>query len=188
MTCAVSHDHYSSLSLEPGDIRLLRVLPDKDEAAPIRCQLSNYSLHESTKGTHLYEALSYVWGNPKKVLSIFLADRPFDVTENLHAALLRLRDRSFERVIWVDAICINQEDNSEKEHQILSMAKIYSQANRVIVWLGEAEDNSDEALKALRAAGMNENVLCNPTIQQAILQLLERPWFRRVWVRQRTFE
>lgn len=184
----MSHSPYSPLSLKPNGIRLLRLMPAEDETAPIRCQLFNYSLHESAQATHLYEALSYVWGDPDKVLPIFIGDHRFNVTENLHAALLRLRNRNLERIIWVDAVCINQKDDAEKESQILSMAKIYGQADRVIVWLGEAADNSDAALEAIRTAGRNTNVPNDRMIQQAILQLLQRPWFRRIWVRQEMFD
>lgn len=178
---------YSPLLPDLGCIRLLRLMPDGDEAAPIRCQLFDYSLHESAQRVHLYEAVSYVWGDCKRLLPISIANHRFNVTENLHAVLLRLRNRSFERIIWIDAICINQEDDKEKEHQILSMPKIYGQSNRVIVWLGEAADESDNALEALRKAGRgdySQNDLLN---QRSILRLLRRPWFQRVWVRYQIF-
>jgi hypothetical protein len=102
----MSHGSYSSLSLEPGSIRLLRLIPDKDETAPIQCRLFNYSPQESGKKTHLYEALSYIWGDPDQTLPILINEHPFNITVNLYAALSRLRNPSFERVIWVDAICI----------------------------------------------------------------------------------
>jgi hypothetical protein len=140
---------YSPLLSGSDSIRLLRLMPHKDETTDIRCELFEYSLQD---GTHLYEALSYVWANPDKKLPIFMHDCSFNVTVNLHAALLRLRNHSMERIVWVDALCIDQANQKEKEHQIHSMAKIYSQANRVIVWLGEAEDNSDQALEAIRVA------------------------------------
>jgi hypothetical protein len=53
----------------------------------------------------------------------------------------------------VDAVCIDQKNDKEKVQQIQIMPKIYSQANRVLVWLGEAADNSDQALEEIRAAG-----------------------------------
>ncbi|KAH8598449.1 hypothetical protein B0O99DRAFT_566809, partial [Bisporella sp. PMI_857] len=76
----------------------------------------------------------------------------------------------------LDATCINQADNEEKGNQIRSIAKIYGQAKCVIVWLGEAADDSDRALEAIRAAGKN---IVFPSkkkkIHRAILQLLQRP-------------
>jgi len=64
------------------------------------------------------------------------------------------------------------------------MAKIYSKATRVLVWLGETADNSDIALKRIHIAAENESPdsLNDKIIQQAILALLQRPWFRRIWV------
>ena len=185
-SCAMSHGPYSSLSLKPGSIRLLRLMPDKDETAPIQCQLFNYSPQESGEWTHLYEALSYVWGDPDKTLPILINEHCFNITVNLYAALLRLRNRSFERIIWVDAVCINQGCKQEKERQIQSMAKIYGQANRVIIWLGETADNSDRALEEIRVApGMKST---NSLNGDAIPALLQRPWFRRIWVRQQTLD
>jgi hypothetical protein len=106
------------------------------------------------------------------------------VTKNLHAALFRLRDRSLERILWIDALCIDQKNVEEKGQQVQLMAKIYSKAARVLVWLGETEDNSDIALERIRIAAENESPdsLNDKTIQQAILALLQRPWFRRIWV------
>jgi hypothetical protein len=94
------------------------------------------------------------------------------------------------RTIWVDAVCINQENEEEKGHQIQSMARIYGQANRVIVWLGEAADNSDRAVEEIRTAAgrQSTNSSNEKSIQQAILALLQRPWFRRIWVREHTLD
>jgi hypothetical protein len=159
-------------------------MPHKDETAPIQCELFEYSFQESSKGTHLYEALSYVWGSPEPPKFISIDEYNLRVTENLHTALSRLRDRSIVRIIWIDAICINQKDGKEKAHQIQSMAKIYGQANRVIVWLGEAGDDSDQVIEEIRAATSKKstNFSNNETIQKEILALLQQPWFRRIWV------
>lgn len=134
---------YRSLSSTNYSIRLLRLLPNQDEAADICCELFEYAL----EGYHLYryDALSYTWGDPDETLSVAIDGHFFEVTLNLYAALFRLRHHSFARLLWIDAICINQRDQSEKEQQIQFMATIYSHANCVIVWLGEAADDSDLA-------------------------------------------
>ena len=181
----MSHYQYPPLSPGTDSIRLLRLMPHKDERAPIQCELFEYSLQESIKGTHLYEALSYVWGSPETSESISIDKHNFPVTANVHAALSSLRDRSFERIIWADFICINQEDEKdEKEHQIQSMAKIYGQANRVVVYLGVAADASDQALEDIRVAAEDESedLSISEKRQKVILKLLERPWFQRIWV------
>jgi len=169
--------------LPPGNnrIRLLRLMPNRIETADIKCELFHYSL-EPDNSTHLYDALSYVWGDLNKTVPIFVNEHVLSVTENLHAALVHLRDRSFERIIWVDALCIDQDNEKEKIQQIRIMARIYAQANRVIAWLGNAGDDSDQALEAIRRATENESAN-ESNSQQAIVALLQRPWFERIWVR-----
>ena len=116
MSCTISPGCYRALL--PDSIRLLRLLPHEDENAPIQCQLFNYSLQESGKRTHPYDALSYVWGGSDKPRPISIGEHDLPVTVKLHEALSRLRHRSIERIIWVDAVCINQENEQEKEQQI----------------------------------------------------------------------
>jgi hypothetical protein len=185
MSAAIPY-HHSSLSPGDGSIRLLRLMPNRDETATIECQLFNYTL-ELGEGVHLYEALSYVWGNPHETVPIFIGKHCFKVTKNLHAALLRLRNHSIERIIWVDAVCINQADDQEKVYQIQYMTEIYGQASRVITWLGEGTDDSDQAFKDIRNVAEDEVTdSLEETNQEAILKVLERPWFRRIWVREQT--
>lgn len=185
--------HYSPLS-RPGSIRLLRLMPHHNEkhekSDRIQCKLFNYPLLESIEGMHPYEALSYVWGCSNKHYWISVDGCDLAVTENLHAALSSLRGSFLDRMLWVDAICINQEDEDEKGQQVQFMAKIYAKASRVIVWLGKEAAESNQALEEIRNAAGNQST--NPTInetnhQQAILTLLERPWFQRIWVRAETF-
>ncbi|RYP60841.1 hypothetical protein DL770_009919 [Monosporascus sp. CRB-9-2] len=205
-------DCYSPLSKQ-GSIRLLRLMPHKDKKAPMQCQLFEYPLQEQGEGTHLYEALSYEWGSKDNRQPVYIQSddesdryptaemkRGFDgrsyppagnnrrlfITANLDAALSHLRDRFVERIIWVDAICINQKDSNEKGQQIQFMARIFAKASRVIVWLGEVADNSDQALDVIRKAAKEQstNAAINETNKQAILTLLKRPWFQRIWVLQ----
>ena len=195
--CAASVYHDSRLS--EGYIRLLRLMPHRDEHAPIQAQLFDYLLLDSGKGTHLYEALSYVWGSEEKPQSVYTDKGCIPITTNLHMALRCLRDCSLDRIIWVDAICINQDDTHERNSQVQSMAKIYARASRVIVWLeettasggqvhGEATTDGGRALKVLckAANGQPTKSSNNETDKQAILTLLQRSWFQRIWVRQQT--
>ena len=191
----LANEGYRYSPLWPGSIRLLRVMPHQDEAAILQCQIFDYPL-QSSEGTHLYEALSYVWGDSHQRHAISVDGQALFVTTNLYAALLRLRDRLLERIVWIDAICINQDDNKEKGGQIQLMAEIYSKANRVTVWLGEAEGDGERALEAICRAGAepsdtdtfsietpSEALFDEPT-KEAIRLLLQRPWFKRIWVRQ----
>ncbi|KAK3334841.1 heterokaryon incompatibility protein-domain-containing protein, partial [Neurospora tetraspora] len=184
---------YYNVPISRSHIRLLQLLPSENEDAAIHCRFFPTTL--DSKGTRPYEALSYVWGSESKPCSISINGCDLPVGENLHAALLHLRDHSIERTIWIDAICINQEDEEEKGHQVQSIAKIYAKASRVIVWLGEEAAGSDQALEEIRMAGERDQALEEIRIaaklstkrldnKAGILALLQRPWFQRIWVLQ----
>ncbi|THV52909.1 hypothetical protein BGAL_0065g00380 [Botrytis galanthina] len=179
---------YSTDPLDSGSIRLLGLMPAKDLSSPIHCRLHDYSLRESDRGIHLYEALSYVWGSPENPKVVNINNCSLSVTANLYTALIHLRDCTFERIIWVDSICINQEDNTEKGQQIQLMAEIYGQANRVVVYLGDEANDSNQALESIRVAAEGESSEgesldrgVNEMNQRGVLELLKRPWFERIW-------
>ncbi|KAE9371771.1 hypothetical protein N431DRAFT_492075 [Stipitochalara longipes BDJ] len=163
---------YLPLPTQGNYIRLLRLLPNEDEAAPIQCELRKYSLQYLGLRTHLYEALSYVWGDARDTLPIYVDQNRFPVTKNLHAALSRLRDHSLERTMW--------------GQQVQLMAKIYSNALRVIVWLGEETVETKGALEDIRLAANEEHTEGSEKKikQQTVLNLLQTPWFDRIWVLQ----
>lgn len=151
---------------------MIHLLPDEDKDAQIECKFLNYKLSEKGGGKDLYEALSYVWDNDQegsagKCQQIKLDGQPFDITPNLDAALLKLRSHQFDRVLWVDAICINQNDKAEKSTQIPLTRAIYAQADHVIGWLGEAFEDGDKALESIRclaedkALGFRSNIIQN---------------------------
>ena len=184
---------YRPLAKGSNKIRLVRLLPHEDKTARVACELIEYTLTD-TVGQHPYEALSYVWGNrDDSQYDIFIDSRVFHVTRNLHTVLLRLRNHSVARLLWIDAICINQKDDQEKSHQIQLMRTIYGEAGRVIVWLGEEADQSSDALEAIRKAAENDSSDPLPKSYSrdrpdrekhlsSSLALVQRPWFQRIWV------
>ena len=190
-----SSEYRHSPLQQQDSIRLLRLLPSIDKDAPIQCQLFEYSLQGPTEEIHLYEALSYVWGSTANQQIVFVqseddAKGSFQtllVTANLHVALKYLRSRHIARTIWIDAVCIDQKNNAEKGQQVQMMAKVYNFADRVVVFLGEATDNGDQALIAIRNAATQQHtgtpVDASTSNQEAIIKLLQRPWFQRIWVR-----
>jgi hypothetical protein len=117
-------------------IRLLKILPASDQADEVRCEIFNSSLDNHP----YYEALSYAWGDPSITLPIRLNGKTYHVTSNLESALRHLRLATERKVMWVDAICINQRDPTEKSHQVGQMRDIYRNAKQVLVWLGEEGD------------------------------------------------
>ncbi|KAK0744662.1 heterokaryon incompatibility protein-domain-containing protein [Apiosordaria backusii] len=124
---------YEALNPNKNSIRILRLLPGRwiDD---IQCELQTASLDDNPA----YEALSYVWGNPQDTGPIIVDGSHFQATKNLMAALRRLRSSVDLKVLWVDAVCINQADNDEKTHQVGMMARIYKDAADVHVFLGES--------------------------------------------------
>jgi spore maturation protein CgeB len=183
----MSQYQYSKLSPESSVIRLLTLLPSGNKADNVRCDLFEYTIQVAETASHPYEALSYHWGNDDKPQSIIVDNHMLSVTENLYTVLKRLRDCKIPRTIWIDAICINQEDENEKKLQIQLMAAIYAKASRVIVWLGEARVDGDRALDLIRAA--SERSAKPPDtelLEKAVSKLLERHWFHRIWVRNQT--
>lgn len=176
---------YTEVPLESphSATRMIRLLPNKDKDAEIECELFNYDLTSgSGADSHLYEALSYVWGIGTVPQTIKLNNCAFRVRENLYLALSRLRNRHFERILWVDAICINQHDEHEKVNQIPLMRTIYAQAQHVIVWLGEAYENGDKALEGLRCLAEGQDMDIEEC-ESLYVDLFQRTWFRRIWVR-----
>ncbi|KAG4437277.1 hypothetical protein IFR05_007254 [Cadophora sp. M221] len=183
---------YRYSPLPSNNIRLLCLLPNASEAEPLQCKLLDYNLQDPSGRTHLYDALSYVWGDRNNTRPIDIVKHELQskdelhVTTNLYEALSHLRNFFFQRIIWVDAICIDQENREEKEQQIRLMAKIYSKAHRIIVWLGKEAVDTKGALEDISLA-TNEELTERSKKEinkQAILNLLQRPWFQRIWVLQ----
>jgi hypothetical protein len=137
--CPVNDAFYQAskyLTLEPErhEIRLLRILPGR-ETEPILCDLiQNISL---TNDTPVYEALSYAAGSYKDTAAIQVQGSLFNVFATLGTGMRRLRKTDEARVIWIDQICINQSDPTERSYQVMQMQDVYRNASLVLVWLGE---------------------------------------------------
>jgi hypothetical protein len=125
---------YAPLEAEPHQIRILTLLPGfwDDE---IHCQLHKAVLAENPK----YETLSYAWGNALDKKKIHLDGHAVSVTSNLELALRYLRRPSEGRLLWVDALCIDQNSQNEKSHQVGLMGSVYKQCSRVNIFLGHKE-------------------------------------------------
>ncbi|KAH7138748.1 heterokaryon incompatibility protein-domain-containing protein, partial [Dendryphion nanum] len=144
-----------------------------------------------------YEAFSYVWGDRMHKSQIQLRGNPFAVSENLYLSLQNLRSTEKDRILWIDALCINQSNQRERENQLPLMGSIYKEAGNVVVWLGESWENCDLAIEYVTQLGENENLHINPAtspsaevrgysmesveIQGALKDFINRPWWSRVW-------
>ena len=136
---------YAGYPLEhTRDIRTLILQPAPPHEEPISCDLKVISLEEPDE----YEALSYTWGAPFEGQTldhrhITLCGRNFEVTGNLYTALKRFRTQDKPRVLWIDAVCIDQSNDAERSAQVAIMSKIYAAASRVLIWLGEDSSSKD---------------------------------------------
>ncbi|KAE8368758.1 heterokaryon incompatibility protein-domain-containing protein [Aspergillus caelatus] len=130
---------YEPLDPAKREIRLFELWPGKPGSKVVG-HLFNVSLDESPS----FEALSYTWGPPQPTYNISInGHRAFPVRRNLRKALDDLRQPDKPRVLWTDAIYINQPNNTEKAHQIKLMRSIYSCAQVVCAWLDHSVQPMD---------------------------------------------
>ncbi|KAK0641860.1 heterokaryon incompatibility protein-domain-containing protein [Cercophora newfieldiana] len=115
---------------------------------------SDFRPHKSNQeGDHGFHALSYEWGREGDLGShIFINGflEPGPIRRNLEVALRTIRDKEFDKTLWVDSICINQQDSAERSHQVDMMGRIFKRSQWVIVWLGPESDGSDTAMDMIR--------------------------------------
>jgi len=154
---ADSEDRYADFPL-PNNKNHIRVFDiqavseNEPIGSPIRGDLRVIDLER--KPVEPFSAISYVWGPySEPVDTIICGKSSVEVTANCLSALQHLRKALGSFTIWVDAICINQKDNTEKSHQIPLMDQVYSLSNVVYVWLGEGNEQSDRAMDYLATAG-----------------------------------
>ena len=160
------------LQKDEEEIRLLEVQPEANRDAPIVCRLFKATLKERI----YYNALSYVWGKKENCPIIQVNGVGIEVTPNLHDALKRIRDKKGKRVFWIDAICINQVDQTEKGYQVGMMGKIYFFAHKVQCWLGPAENRDDQVLSELDTTDLG--VVGHPAITMAEARTELQRWSR----------
>ncbi|KAK3625336.1 hypothetical protein LTR56_020501, partial [Elasticomyces elasticus] len=162
----------------------------------LETRLLTYSLEDAKKRG--YEALSYAWQGEEPSHPILVDGKRFIVTSNLHALLLARRRclKRIDRVVWADAICINQADTVvEKPAQLLMMKDIYTNSSRVIGWLGDSWD-SGLAADMITTVDVTHSVFGGIELQdhdrwrfieatprwQALVQTIRNPYFGRAWI------
>jgi hypothetical protein len=165
---------YSNLETDRS-IRLLSLLPAKDSHSPLEGLIGRVEL--DTIPHHPYEALSYVWGSPEPSDEIFIDGCLFRVTSNLGKALRRLRQTQEPRTLWIDAICINQADTTERASQVQLMGDIYKQASRVVAYLADLDEGMDST-----TPGEISRLSITKYRGEDVENILRDPWWSRVWV------
>ncbi|OCT53681.1 hypothetical protein CLCR_10715 [Cladophialophora carrionii] len=179
--------HYESLNRETQEIRILTLLPRHEDEDVITCSLAKVSL---SAANHFY-ALSYCWGSPGETVEIIVNGERVHIRQNLWNFLWNLRKLFVGPIkVWVDFLCINQHDISERNFEVGVMGEIYASADRVIAWLGDSSPESEEALNYLEEVSRllqqrsEETVVgCNDkTPTRALKHLISRPYWSRLWI------
>jgi hypothetical protein len=201
-TRSMSQPIYSQGTLDGRKIRLVFIHPADNERERLECTCLPFNIDKAPP----YEALSYAWGSLEQPDEITCNRQVIEIRPVLSAALKRLRRQNTARIIWADAICINQSDNVEKSHQVPLMGSIYSQAKRIVVWLGSGNPqetttafeaiqyiagacyqyNRDKGIKdedyvADRTGVRLPGEAFGPTVCKCLWELFAKPWFSRIW-------
>lgn len=141
-------------------------------------RLSSFNYEPNPRNLR-YEALSYVWGLPTHDHEVITPQGKLRITANLAEALQQIRRPHESRNIWIDAVCINQEDQTEREQQVRMMSVIYSKAVGVLVWLGCPPDYKEAELHFEEIIDAERYKRPNPA---AFGKVYDLEWFSRVWV------
>lgn len=185
-------------TLNPDEIRILRPTASTKHGE-IHCTLEVLRTGDEHLPTPLYYALSYAWGNckvPKKRITCNGLD--VRVSATLHAALLQIWTRWPDAQLWVDAICINQKSNEDRNCGVAKMFSIYCKAARVIVWLGKSNKDTARVFSYMHEWGCSilgrndprvrgqyrEMVRGDEPTAEQVVDIIRRPWMRRAWTYQ----
>ncbi|KAB5511738.1 heterokaryon incompatibility protein-domain-containing protein, partial [Coniochaeta sp. 2T2.1] len=192
--------HYEPLCREDA-VRLILLNPAKYQTAPLRCSITQHC-----RSTQLedYAAVSYAWGRCElsRTLEIGWDDVSYlRITPNVDALLRVLRTPNEPRYLWIDAICLNQDDETEKAQQIPRMRRIYAEAKEVHIWPGLEDDMTAKLFTFFRKANQLREAkqqemasrMAHPMRKvlhdkydgsgpRTIVNFFNRPWFSRRWV------
>lgn len=194
--------------LSGDECRFIRLARPEGDDTRIQC-----SMVQEPLGTSPFLALSYTWGDPLGTQPIHVNGRVMQVTENLAACLLELSQTSkisategTQILLWVDAICINQQDTAERSAQVLRMRHIYSAAAGTIAWLGKEKGNDHAAVAKLQEAwryvaehiddlvqtddrekhkqfkGFHNLITSEEDHGKGLLDFCLNDWWRRMWI------
>lgn len=200
---SASGSAYSHEPLDPSkrQIRLAR-LKGLDKVADQQATASDTPSLEITifdlDTAPEYSALSYMWGDKHFTCPIFLNGHEYMISPNLHAFLLWMVTHKVDSWIWIDQLSINQDSITERNHQVSMMAKIYSQASEVIIWLSEGPSGASNPWLRQQAqqpsfdgvlVWWDSSVFWDSSIalRDSLAKLLGNEYWARMWVMQEIF-
>jgi hypothetical protein len=181
---------YEPLSKTSRDIQLAKILPGEGDD-PIQVELRRASLDDDLDFT----ALSYTWGDARDRRPVIVNGQQIRVTRNLRDAFQNIRESDESVRLLADALCINQEDVVERDHQVFQMRDIYMKASKTIIYLGN-NDGSNTCASAWNFLQRKSDwirkgdpefhsFLCADNsfrggLEDVEVEVLNRPWFRRI--------
>ncbi|RBR09505.1 uncharacterized protein FIESC28_09836 [Fusarium coffeatum] len=198
---------YEPFGLERPGFRLMQL--HQGTQPSIQCSLFQAYLDEEAS-IMPYEALSYVWGSQNTPCEITVDGKTLCITISLYDALCHLRQPHEDRILWVDALCIDQSNIKERSHQVNHMGEIYRKCENVIIWLGYLSGNAADLKTVVDRFSMklpseafrkwprgdqrwrdqwqqikeSLGITDNKRLLNGLKIFMENPWFTRVWVLQ----
>jgi hypothetical protein len=167
-------------------IRLLQLEPAKSLRDPIKCTLHEVLLDANP----IYEAISYSWDGQASISEVLCSGKPLLVTPNAALVLRYLRMPKLARWVWIDSICINQNDMQEKTIQVRMMGEIYSKASEVLLWIGEMTKTLElifkmmsgrEELDRQQTFQAQDGFTSNPVESDDAIDFIQRYITRPLW-------
>ncbi len=184
---------YRPLENDGDSFRLLQLHPGQ-EGDPIVVSIVPARLSQCQP----YDAVSYVWGSPENQPEIEVDGVFLTIRRSLFDFLGVLRKPTSPRLLYADAVCINQTDDKEKSRQVPMMGDIYKSATRVLAWLGPGSPESDALFHmssrvSAQDCHLDENGkphwkqdICSPSertsLQSTLQKILDRDYWKRAWI------
>jgi hypothetical protein len=183
-------EEYIYQLLLPRHIRLLRVTKDLEEF---------HILHTSIDSAPAYTAVSYTWDGQQRDQDLRVGGSNLRVIENVRAGLPYLIKCAKTQFLWIDGICVNQDDHDEKAVQIPLMQEIYTKCQECLIWLGESTPEAELAIDAIprithqlklhdavqvwemEGIHVPSSGVPDSPLWKGFVKLFSRPWFKRVW-------
>ena len=181
---------WQPLNIAQREIRLLLLDPSSEFAAPLSGRLSTVSLNDKPS----FDAISHAWGRASDIRTLSLDGKVLMITIEVEACLRHLRHKAYIRALWVDAVCIDQQDLMERGSQVEFMRYIFRQAAVVHVWLGYRTRQIEELMEDIARAPSSEHYAKNiwdadakqahRSLDLEVSLLLSQDWWSRLWIRQ----
>jgi Heterokaryon incompatibility protein (HET) len=176
--------NYQSIRSKISEVRILEISTGQRQD-PINLSFIKVILDGGS--TSNFEAISYMWGDPQGQVNVQLSGCDFHVSTRLHELLLDIRDSEEPCFVWIDAICINQEDTIERNEQVQLMKKIYHSAQAVRVWLDLDVDPNTPVfvnLAALNSESTHMDLGLQPDFWDPICTIFHNEYWGRIWIQQ----